>query len=150
MFMSMATTNFYRLEKVKIKSKDGKAKVLGTLICICGALLLGLYRGMPLVNSHSIATAQSTSHDKETKRWALGSVLAFAGCLMWSSWFLIQGRISDKYPHHCSGTAILNLFGAIQSAILSLIIERNISTWVLKGKLELITIIYAVSTISTI
>jgi hypothetical protein len=39
------------------------------------------------------------------------------------------------------------LFGAIQSAILSLIVERNLGMWVLKGKLEILTVIYAVSTL---
>jgi hypothetical protein len=133
------------LEKVNMKSKCGRAKVLGTVVCIGGALLLTLYKGTPLNHPHSRATTQITNHSK-TERWAIGSILNAAGCLLWSSWFLIQAKIGKRYPCQYTSTAILNLFGAIQSAILSLIVERNLGMWVLKGKLEILTVIYAVST----
>ncbi|XP_062157371.1 WAT1-related protein At3g30340-like [Alnus glutinosa] len=132
----------FGLEKVNMKSKCGRAKVLGTVVCIGGALLLTLYKGTPLNHPHSRATTQINNHSK-TERWAIGSILNAAGCLLWSSWFLIQAKIGKRYPCQYTSTAILNLFGAIQSAILSLIVERNLGMWVLKGKLEILTVIYA-------
>lgn len=138
---------------MSIRSKGGRAKILGALICIGGALSLTLYKGMPLTNQHSQATAQIENHDymmsaaKQRERWALGSVLLAAGCLLWASWFLIQAKIGKSYPFQYSSTAILSFFGAIQSAILSLVTERsiNMSMWVLKGKLDILSVIYAVS-----
>lgn len=140
------------LEKVNMKSNCGRAKVLGTVICIGGALLLTLYKGTPLNNPHSLATTHIANHANmmvsvKTKRWAIGSILNAAGCFFWSSWFLIQAKIGKSYPCQYSSIAILTFFGAIQSAILSLIIERNLGMWVLKGKLEILTVIYAVSAI---
>lgn len=138
---------------MSIRSKGGRAKILGALICIGGALSLTLYKGMPLTNQHSQATAQIVNHNymmsaaKQRERWALGSVLLAAGCLLWASWFLIQAKIGKSYPFQYSSTAILSFFGAIQSAILSLVTERsiNMSMWVLKGKLDILSVIYAVS-----
>ncbi|PON97162.1 Plant-drug/metabolite exporter [Trema orientale] len=136
----------FGLEKLNMESKAGRAKILGTLICVFGALLLMFYRGMQLTHPHSKATENHvnlmTSPEKP-KNWAAGSVLLAAGSLMWSSWFLMQARIGKTFPFQYSSTAILSFFGAIQSAILSLILERKISMWVLKGKLEIISVVYA-------
>ncbi|KAL6128465.1 hypothetical protein ACLB2K_071820 [Fragaria x ananassa] len=106
---------------------------------------------MPLTNQHTHATAEIGNHDymmnaaKKRERWALGSVLLAAGCLLWASWFLIQAKIGKSYPFQYSSTTILSFFGAIQSAILILLTERsiNMSMWVLKGKLEILSVTYA-------
>lgn len=133
---------------MNIRSKSGKAKVLGTSVCVGGALLLVLYKGMPLINpqSHYIANkATSTPATAQLEKRIIGSVLLIAGCILWSTWFIIQAKISKKYPCKYSSTAILSLFAAIQSAILTLTIKRNNASWILKGKLEIMTVIYAVS-----
>ncbi|XP_016652232.1 PREDICTED: WAT1-related protein At3g30340-like [Prunus mume] len=141
----------FGLEKVNIKSKGGIAKILGALICIAGVLSLTLYKGIPLTNPNSQDTTQMQNHAntmtsaKKTERWAVGSVLLLVGCLLWSSWFLIQVKVGKSYPFQYSSTAILSFFGAIQAAILYLITERNLtmSMWAMKGKLEILTVIYA-------
>ncbi|KAF8379883.1 hypothetical protein HHK36_027348 [Tetracentron sinense] len=140
----------FGLENVNMKSRGGIAKVLGTLVCVGGAMLLTLYKGVPLTNaSHSHAATHTTSQAnglspvKKTERWSLGSMALIAGSILWSSWFLIQSKIGKRYPCEYSSTAIMSFFSAIQSAILSWIVHRNISMWVLKGKIEILTVIYA-------
>ncbi|XP_057427745.1 WAT1-related protein At3g30340-like [Lotus japonicus] len=136
----------FGIEKVNMKSKSGKAKVLGTFMCICGALLLALYKGIPLINSQSqdmANKAASTTRDASTEKWIIGSTLLTAGCLFWSSWFIIQAKISKSYPCQYSSTAILSLFAAIQSAIATLVMRRNNASWILKGKLEIMSVIYS-------
>ncbi|KAA8516235.1 hypothetical protein F0562_019414 [Nyssa sinensis] len=128
-----------------MKSKHGKAKVLGTLVSVGGALLLTLYKGMPLMNASSSSSimVEKRKHVTLTEKWAVGSIFLTAGSLMWSSWFLIQARISKSYPCQYSSTAIMSFFSAIQSTILRLIIDRNSSSWIVKGKLEISSIIYS-------
>ncbi|GMN42722.1 hypothetical protein TIFTF001_011935 [Ficus carica] len=137
----------FGLEKLNLKSKSGRAKISGALICISGALILTFYRGTQLTHHpHSHAAGNNVNamnSPQRPKNWALGSVLLAAGCLMWSSWFLMQARIGKSFPFQYSSTAILSFFGAIQSAILSLILERDLSVWVLRGKLEIISVVYA-------
>lgn len=140
---------FSRIEKVNVQSKGGKAKVMGTFVCIGGVLLLVLYKGMPLFKPQSQYIADKITSVPSTAKletWIIGSIILTVGCLLWSSWFIIQAKISKKYPCQYSCTAILSLFAAIQSAILTLIIKGNNASWILKGKLEIISIIYAVST----
>ncbi|KAL5572258.1 hypothetical protein UlMin_021855 [Ulmus minor] len=132
------------IEKVNLKSKCGRAKILGTLVCVVGALILSLYKGKQLTHSGATENQVNTMvSPKKPKNWATGSVLLATGSCMWSSWFLMQARIGKSYPFKYTSTAILSFFGAIQSSILGLIMERNLSTWFLSGKLEIISVIYA-------
>ncbi|XP_028758195.1 WAT1-related protein At4g01440-like [Neltuma alba] len=140
----------FGIEKVIWKSMSGKAEVLGSLICIGGALLLGLYKGFPLTIMNRTKPRASLSlppppPPSSSSEWALGSVLLTGGCLLWASWFLIQARIGKRYPFQYSSITILSLFGAIQSAVLNLIINRNnyATIWLLHGKLQIVTVVYA-------
>ncbi|KAH8518171.1 hypothetical protein H0E87_000123 [Populus deltoides] len=140
----------FKMETVHIKSNSGKAKVLGTLVCVAGAMLLTLIRGAPLFNNspgqavtramdHSLKLSQT----KRAGRWTFGCIALLVGTLLWSGWFVLQSHIGRRYPCQCSSTAIMSFFGAIQSAILCLSTERSLSIWVLKGKIEIITVLYA-------
>ncbi|KAF9600880.1 hypothetical protein IFM89_013787 [Coptis chinensis] len=140
----------FGLETLDIKSKTGRAKMLGTMVCVGGAMLLTLYKGIPLTNmSHSKAAASSTFHmnasnsHEKSHRWTTGSIALIAGALVWSSWFLVQAKISKRFPCQYSSTAIMNFFGALQTSLLSLIVHRDISIWNLKGKSEILTVLYA-------
>lgn len=128
----------FRLETVNVKYSSGRAKVVGALVCLGGAILLTVYKGMPLF--HFPNQVDPVSH-----RWVVGSMALFAGMLCWSSWFLVQSRIGKSYPCQYSSTAIMASFSAVQSAILSSSIDRNLSIWVLKGKSDIFIVLYAVS-----
>ncbi|KAF7149519.1 hypothetical protein RHSIM_Rhsim02G0255300 [Rhododendron simsii] len=141
----------FRLEDVNIKGSTGaRAKVVGALVCLGGAMILTLYKGSPLFNysrsgaaTHIVDQALKLSSGKRKERWTLGSMALFSGTLLWSSWFLLQSYISKSYPCQYSSTAIMSLFAAIQSAALAVSMDRNFSMWALKGKEEILTIMYA-------
>ncbi|XP_077247468.1 WAT1-related protein At4g01440-like [Tasmannia lanceolata] len=140
-----------RLETVNLKNKAGKAKVLGATVCVGGAVLLTLYRGKTLTNTSSHFPAMATHailpinhvQDHKAEKWAIGSLALIGGCLCWSSWFLIQAKVGKKYPCLYSSTSIITFLSAFQSAILSFVLERDTSSWALKGKFQVITVVYA-------
>ncbi|XP_073223281.1 WAT1-related protein At3g30340-like isoform X2 [Cicer arietinum] len=136
----------FGIEKVNMKSKSGKTKVLGTIVCIGGVLLLALYKGISFNNPQSqhIANRYTSAPPPAAKleKWIIGSILLTAGCILWSSWFIIQAKISKKYPCQYSSTAILSLFAAIQSTTATFAIKRNNASWIIKGKLEIMCILY--------
>ena len=140
-----------RLEAVNLKCNSGRAKVIGTLVCIGGGALLILYKGVSLFdnNHHSHASIERAiarlGSSKKTERWTIGSIALVMGTLSWSSWFLLQSNIAKRYPCQYSSTAIMSFFGAIQSAILSLSTGSNLSVWVLRGHIQIITVVFAVS-----
>ncbi|KAM2974751.1 hypothetical protein FF1_001000 [Malus domestica] len=109
---------------------------------------------MPLTNQHSESTLQMQNHAntlasssaKKNERWVVGSAFLASGCLLWTSWFLVQEKIGKSYPFQYSSTAIMSFFSAIQSVILCFITRRHIVMlmWILKGKLEILTVVYSV------
>ncbi|OIT33680.1 PREDICTED: WAT1-related protein At4g01440-like [Nicotiana attenuata] len=138
----------FGLETINIKHGSGIAKLIGTLICVGGAFILTFYKGIPLIHfsdlqhvSPSSDAAISSSKIKE--RWILGSLALFAGTFLWSSWFLLQSFIGNQYPCKYSSTVIMTFFSAIQSAILTLSIDRRLSIWIPKEKIDMLTIVYA-------
>ncbi|KAF4353069.1 hypothetical protein CsatB_004895 [Cannabis sativa] len=138
----------FGLEAVNIKCNSGKAKVIGTLVCIGGGAILLLYKGVSLFdNNHSHATIDRAitklSSSKKAERWMIGSIALIMGTLSWSSWFLLQSNIGKRYPYQYSSTAIMSFFGAIQSAILSFSTGSNLSVWILKGPLQIVTVVFA-------
>ncbi|XP_039022844.1 WAT1-related protein At3g30340-like [Hibiscus syriacus] len=140
----------FRIETVNLRSNSGRGKILGSVICVGGALLLTLYKGRPLFkHPHSYAMAPTVSNavklssSRRAERWTIGCLALIVGTLLWSSWFIIQSYVGRRYPCQFSSTAIMSFFGAIQSAALSLLINRDLSMWALKGKAEIITVLYA-------
>lgn len=135
---------------MNLKCNSGKAKLIGTLVSIVGAALLTLYKGVPLFHT-SRTTTQAVEHavklhsTKRAERWTIGSIALVVGSLLWSSWFLLQSSIGKRFPCQYSSTAIMSFFGAIQSAILSFCTGRNLSVWIVKGKIQIITVLFAVS-----
>ena len=134
-----------RVEKLNIKSKAGVGMVMGTLICIGGAFILTTYKGVPLTKLHKLDLLTNNGPALKPEKWITGCVLLFAGSSCFGSWMVIQSKVNDKYPCQYSSTVILSFFGTIQCALLSLIKSRDIKGWILTDKLDIMTIIYAVS-----
>ncbi|KAK7247187.1 hypothetical protein RIF29_42064 [Crotalaria pallida] len=136
----------FRLETMNIKLRSGKAKIVGIFVCIGGALLLTLYKGKPLFNfsnSQYEFSAPASSSAMSIEKWTFGVIALIVGTLFMSSWYILQSHIGKRYPCRYSSTTIMNFFGAIQSAILGFSIDRNLSMWVLKGKIQIITVLYS-------
>ncbi|XP_021760388.1 WAT1-related protein At3g30340-like [Chenopodium quinoa] len=137
-------------ESVNFKSTGKIAKVLGSLICIGGVLLLILYRGIPLNKATYSRTSLYNANNlsmfgkiDSKHRWILGSIFLVLSILCWSGWFLLQSRIGKRYPCKYMSTALMSAFGAVQSAILCFAINRNISVWIFTGKLQIFTVLAA-------
>ncbi|QCD84488.1 WAT1-related protein At3g30340-like [Vigna unguiculata] len=144
----------FGLETVNIKCRGGKAKILGTFVCVGGALVLTLYRGKPLFDvSHyetrvppvamKSAVDEGSSSGRTAQKWSIGVIALMMGTLFWSFWFILQSKIGKRYPCQYSSTAIMTFFGAMQAAILGLSTGTNLSSWILKDKMQIITVLYS-------
>ena len=78
-----------------IKKASGQAKLLGTLVCVGGAMLLSFYHG------HTVGIGESSIHwkyaDKMTSKsssngsnFFLGPFLVMASAVAWAVWLIIQ------------------------------------------------------------
>ncbi|XVE67322.1 hypothetical protein DITRI_Ditri08aG0151400 [Diplodiscus trichospermus] len=142
------------LEKLAFGTMAGRAKVMGTLIGIGGAMLLTFYKGVPVNmgsthvdllrhGSHgaAAASAPASSHSSSTHH-LLGALLALGGCFTYALWLNIQAKMSEKYPCYYSSTALICIMGAIQATIFALCTEKDKSQWKLGWNIRLLTVAY--------
>ncbi|KAK9214573.1 hypothetical protein WN944_006566 [Citrus x changshan-huyou] len=142
------------LEKLGIRTRAGKAKLLGTLIGISGAMLLTLYKGVEIKiwSTHvdllhhaggggHVASVPLQSSD--TGKRLLGSLLALGSCFSYALWLIIQAKLSEEYPCQYSSTALMCVMGAIQAVAFALCMEKNWDQWKLGWNIRLVTVAYS-------
>jgi drug/metabolite transporter (DMT)-like permease len=89
------------VEAVNLYRKDGRAKVLGTVVCILGALLMVLYRGPAvvgpsdpdLVSLNGISVHLSGLNMGRlggVGKWHLGVLCLIGNCFLMGAYFVIQ------------------------------------------------------------
>ncbi|XP_049934791.1 uncharacterized protein LOC116257679 [Nymphaea colorata] len=135
----------FRMERLRMKTRIGQAKVLGTLIGIGGAMLLTFYKGakFQLWPVHSqLLHRQADQQHKSGNQQALGAIFAIAYALTYAIWLIIQAKMNERYPHPYSSTALMCLFSAAQSTCIAGVVDRTLSAWKLSWDVKLLTTIY--------
>ncbi|KAK3184952.1 hypothetical protein Dsin_032238 [Dipteronia sinensis] len=142
----------FGLEKLGIRTMAGKAKVLGTLLGIGGAMLLTFYKGVEinpssthidlLHHDHPYSGHMSSSHTSSTK-YLLGLLLALGSCFSYAFWLIVQTKMSERYPCQYSSTALMCLMGSIQATVYALCIEKDKNQWKLGWNIRLLTVVYS-------
>ncbi|GLT56368.1 hypothetical protein SLA2020_294120 [Shorea laevis] len=143
----------FRMEKLCLNNMSGKAKVLGTLIGLCGAMLFTFYNGIQLniLSTHldllhhygqAPAGLVASSHVASPNH-ALGALAALCSCITFALWLIVQTKMSEKYPCHYTSTALMCVMGAIQSLAYALCTEKDWSQWRLGWNVRLLTVAYA-------
>ncbi|XP_020248489.1 WAT1-related protein At5g07050-like isoform X2 [Asparagus officinalis] len=139
----------FRMEKVKIKSAKGIAKLIGALVCITGALLFTFWQGpllpgfvkRPLIIVQGKNSGHGSKHYKDD--WIKGSLLIFIANATFSVWFILQAKVCEVYSARLMMNTLIGFFASLQSAVAALIFDRNASSWKLEWNLQLITVLYS-------
>ncbi|KAI4301677.1 hypothetical protein L6164_034930 [Bauhinia variegata] len=140
----------FRQENVRMKTMGSQAKVLGTIVCVGGALLLSFYHG------EIIGLGESKIHWKYAERMQqrdqdssgktnllLGPFMLILSALSWSLWFIIQAKMSDKYPAPYTSTTYMCLLASIECMVIAVCFERSTSAWSLTDAMRLTCSLYA-------
>jgi drug/metabolite transporter (DMT)-like permease len=136
-----------RIERVRLSSRDGLAKVAGTLLCVAGASVITLFKGPAIFNTHhnhqpqpqQLAVAVAAGN----KSWTLGCVFLLGHCVSWSGWLVLQAPVLKRYPARLSVTSYTCFFGLIQFLAIAAFLERDAAAWAVRSGSELFTILYA-------
>ncbi|GMP69217.1 hypothetical protein CsSME_00028558 [Camellia sinensis var. sinensis] len=137
----------FGLESVGIKRKAGQAKILGTVVCVGGAMLLSLYHGRTVIGRSSIHWKYAENIRKETStnhpnNFILGPFLIIASTVSWAIWFIIQARMSEKYAAPYTTSTLICLMASIQCGIIGFCANHNISAWSLTPGIRAFSSIY--------
>ncbi|KAE9591874.1 hypothetical protein Lal_00038768 [Lupinus albus] len=135
-------------EKLNLRAAAGKAKVLGTLIGIGGAMFLTFYKGIKInIWPFHINLLHSNGHviplHADSNNKLVGVLCAIASCFSYAFWLIIQAKMSKEYSSHYSSTALMSTSGAIQATIYGLCVERDWSQWKLGWNIRLLTVAYS-------
>ncbi|KAL8128698.1 hypothetical protein V2J09_017853 [Rumex salicifolius] len=141
----------FRLEKLRLGTLAGQAKVVGTLITISGAMVLTLYKGFEinlwsthilLINQRPLEKGSTTAHVIVGNQ-ILGALSSLGGSLAYGFWLIFQTRLSDMYPSYYSSTALMNMMGGIQAIAYALMVDHTWEDWKLGWNIRLATVAFA-------
>ncbi|KAL1350744.1 hypothetical protein HN51_014759 [Arachis hypogaea] len=139
----------FRQESVGMKRKAGVAKVLGTVVCVGGALLLSFYHGKTIgIAESSIRWSfaermEGKSSSNGNGSALLGPFLLVVSALVWSLWFIIQADISKNFPAPYTSTNYMCFLASIQCVLLALSFDHTPSSWSLHDPIRLVSSLYA-------
>ncbi|OMO55873.1 Drug/metabolite transporter [Corchorus capsularis] len=141
-----------RMESLAIRTMAGKAKLVGSVLSLGGAMILTFYKGKEInFGSTNINLAKHEADDHHVNKThallgnqVLGSMLGLAYCLSFSIWNIVHGKLSENYPYKYSCTALMSITASIQSIIYAIIRDRNWSEWKLGWNIRLLSSFYTV------
>uniref|UniRef100_M0ZSH2 WAT1-related protein n=1 Tax=Solanum tuberosum TaxID=4113 RepID=M0ZSH2_SOLTU len=139
----------FGLERVGLGSKAGQAKMLGTILCVGGAMLLSFYHGsiVPIdqPNIHW-KYAQDMTQNKSTTshgNFILGPFLLIISAVSWGIWSILQAKLSMVYAAPYSSSALMCLMASFQCVIVGICFDHNISDWSLSHSIRAVSSIYS-------
>ncbi|XP_031099089.1 WAT1-related protein At4g08300-like [Ipomoea triloba] len=136
----------FRLEKINLKKVSSMAKVIGTVITLGGAMVMTLYKG-PIVDI--IPHPHGSSHHAEAagaaggQNWVMGTICLIACIVGWSGFFVVQSKTLEEYPAELSLAAWVCVMGVVEGGIVALIMERDMSSWVIGFDSRLLAAAYS-------
>ncbi|PKI63286.1 hypothetical protein CRG98_016277 [Punica granatum] len=79
-----------RVEALRLHTWAGRAKMIGAVLCVAGALSTSLYEGKSFYIfhhniSHSEALVKNVKHN-----WMRGTLMLTGSCLCYSTWYMLQ------------------------------------------------------------
>ncbi|KAH9541601.1 hypothetical protein CY35_14G073900 [Sphagnum magellanicum] len=152
---------FLGLEDLHMRRRDGIAKVIGTVICIGGAVLMSLYKGevllvwsssnmQPEVDDAvviqpftSLTMCLGTSvASMSVSKFQLGCIFLVLNSVLWAVYLNLQVSTLKIFPAPLTVTVYTYLFGVIQVGILGAVFE-GMPNFALTSFNELISVAYA-------
>ncbi|KAJ6845908.1 WAT1-related protein-like [Iris pallida] len=148
-----------RIETVSLFTNEGRMKVLGTLVCISGALLMVLYRGPSVIGGDAhvdllgqtdhligVAAAAATPHHGLLSigldNWHIGVLCLIANCFCMATFLVLQAPVLTKYPASISLTAYAYAFGAFFMVLSGLLASNGYEEWKITRS-EMVAILYS-------
>ncbi|KAG0584772.1 hypothetical protein KC19_3G233100 [Ceratodon purpureus] len=154
------------LEEVNLRRREGVAKVIGTAVCICGAVIMSVYKGIALFGSGSdtpdVGYTQPFAnlgaflhHDIvnfSVNEYHLGIFFLIMNCVSWGVYLTYQAPVMKMYPALLSMTAGTYFFGFIQVGILGVISagKLHFAKFILTSTAQIIGVLYAALIASTL
>ncbi|XP_020596454.1 WAT1-related protein At1g09380-like [Phalaenopsis equestris] len=144
----------FRIERADIKSYCGQAKIVGTVLCVGGSMMMTFYKG-PLIHIPSsgihwryaenmaakgmeATTATGGSSDKQI----LGAMLVVGSCAAWAAWFIMQAKMSKSFSAPYTTSTLICAMASLQCLLIGGAVERDWDRWALGFDIRLAASLY--------
>ncbi|EFJ14641.1 hypothetical protein SELMODRAFT_45974, partial [Selaginella moellendorffii] len=131
----------WRLEKVDLKRRDGQLKIFGSLLGLCGSLILSIYRGPVVIKSNISISSTAGTTGVSMLSWQIGAFFLTLACIAFGGFLILQAPVLDRYPSPVSFAAFTCLSSAIQTPLLGAFYKWN--NWKITSTSEALAILYA-------
>ncbi|KAF1861838.1 hypothetical protein Lal_00026302 [Lupinus albus] len=121
----------FGLEKVNLRNRYSKVKILGTLLCVLGALTMSIMQSISAPATENEPTFESSSMASGfifDKQKIMGCFYLMVSVFILSSNIVLQAFALGGFPAPMSLSAITSLFGAFITAGIQLIEDHNVET----------------------
>ncbi|CAN6196003.1 unnamed protein product [Urochloa humidicola] len=126
-------------ERVNIKEVSSIAKVVGTAVCVGGAITIAFLKGPKLLNL-SLEDSYVLVH-ASSSNWVMGALLLIVSSSCWSLWLILQAPICKSYMDPLSAwTCFLS---TLQSAAVAFFLLPDRSAWKIHSLFEFSCYIFA-------
>ncbi|XP_020591440.1 WAT1-related protein At1g09380-like isoform X2 [Phalaenopsis equestris] len=134
-----------RLERLGFDSRGGRIKILGTILCVGGAMVISMYNGVTI---HITSPKWEISNPKKafgdvSSHKVRGTLFLISSCFCFSTWAIVQAKLLQRYPYKYCATMYTCVAASFQSAVLGFILNHKRSKWILKWDLELLLVVYS-------
>lgn len=121
------------LEKVDLRSSRSIAKIVGTVICLGGAMLMAFFKGPRLLGVLLSATDD----------WVRGGIYLMGNAVCFSIWYMLQVPVCKSYLDPLSLATWMCFLATLQCAVMAFFLEANyMEIWKLASIWELPCILY--------
>ncbi|KAL2620468.1 hypothetical protein R1flu_000673 [Riccia fluitans] len=146
-------------EALNYGRRDGKAKIVGVLVCVSGAVLMALYRG-PVVwgdgfmnlnvqseiggkpSPEPVGWVAAALFEMGVEKRHIGILCLIGNCVSMALYLAVQAPLLAKYHCGMSITAISYMFGTGMLVVTSLIVAPSAVDWILNPA-EIGSVLYA-------
>ncbi|XP_047093574.1 WAT1-related protein At1g25270-like [Lolium rigidum] len=135
---------FLRLETLRIGTVAGLLKIGSVLLSVAGAMVIILNKGKrlhiwdPILEQHKEQhTADIAGNQLRGTIYLVGSTFAYA------CWFLLQAKVHKVFPYIYWSSMATCLIGGFQTALLGILLRRDINAWKLGWDLDLVNVLFS-------
>ncbi|XP_022945778.1 WAT1-related protein At1g43650-like [Cucurbita moschata] len=140
--LTFVISSILGMEKVSLKSRAGKLKIMGAFLGVVGALITCLYKGKGFhIGHHVVVQQQHVAVHKA--HWGRGTLLLLGSCFSYATWFVVQVKLLKVFPHKYLATMLTCIIACIHSTLIGLFLDTDKAAWKLGWDLQLLTILYS-------
>uniref|UniRef100_A0ACD5Y1Q2 Uncharacterized protein n=1 Tax=Avena sativa TaxID=4498 RepID=A0ACD5Y1Q2_AVESA len=133
------------LESVEMRKTRSVAKIMGTIVCVGGAMIMAFFKGPKLIH-HALGAGGAYDvllHLPVGRNWVIGALLLMGSSSCWSLWLILQVPICKSYVDPLTLSAWMCFLSMGQSALLTSFAVPGLHDWKIHSLFELMGCIFA-------